>query len=827
MRISTDRAFAARLTVALCVLAGCLLCWGSARALAAGAPTIEGESFSDVGSGSAVLSAQINPRGSSATYYFEYGTSEAYGSSTAEASLGAGEGAVTAPAQLTGLTAGTPYHFRVVTSNETGIERGVDMTFNTLALGLLGLPDGRAFERVTPVENEAADVYVPAAFSLATFALSEGNLTEKPFQAAADGDAVAYPGAPTAGGIGTGGPEWGNEYLATRSAGGGWTQVNIQPGGYFHAVYQAFSSDLSVGFLSSPSETGLEDGLPPLASEAPGEGYKVLYARSSSDGSYQPFFTKAATLHRSAEELGVYNAGESKLGAGKPPVYAGSSADLNERLFEINDALTAPAVEGASEEENDLYMSVGGRLSLVNVLPDGSSEAGATFGASQLEIREKNENPDFSHVISADGSRVFWTDLRTGDLYMREDPTESSARTVQISEGGRFWTATADGSKVFFTKGNLYQYEVESGRTTDLTPGVEIAGVVGASENGEYIYYADTGGNLKLWHDGSSTSIATLSGYDGESAGPYSSEYAKRGDWQPGLGSRTAEVTPDGRGVVFMSDQSLKAVGYPDGYPNDELFEVYVYEAEGNQLFCASCNPSGEPPQSNAETTAGQHPTAAFLPISYSDTYTPRWISEGGGRVFFDSAEPLVPQDTNGKQDVYEWERDGVGSCQETDGCIYLLSGGTGGSASWLLDASATGNDVFIISRTELVPGDPYDSFDVYDARVEGVQPLAPPACSGTGCQGVPPAPPIFATPASVTFNGVGNFPPPLGTAGSGKGSRIKVLTRAQKLAGALKACRKQHRQKRTVCETRARKRYAATDELRGDEKSARDGEGR
>jgi hypothetical protein len=25
----------------------------------------------------------------------------------------------------------------------------------------------------------------------------------------------------------------------------------------------------------------------------------------------------------------------------------------------------------------------------------------------------------------------------------------------------------------------------------------------------------------------------------------------------------------------------------------------------------------------------------------------------------------------------------------------------------------------------------------------------------------VPPTPPIFATPASVTFNGIGNFPPP------------------------------------------------------------------
>ena len=41
---------------------------------------------------------------------------------------------------------------------------------------------------------------------------------------------------------------------------------------------------------------------------------------------------------------------------------------------------------------------------------------------------------------------------------------------------------------------------------------------------------------------------------------------------------------------------------------------------------------------------------------------------------------------------------------------------------------------------------------------------VLPPArrsgCSGTGCQGVPPAPPIFATPASATFTGVRNLAP-------------------------------------------------------------------
>lgn len=141
-----------------------------------------------------------------------------------------------------------------------------------------------------------------------------------------------------------------------------------------------------------------------------------------------------------------------------------------------------------------------------------------------------------------------------------------------------------------------------------------------------------------------------------------------------------------------------------------------------------------------------------------------RWISADGGRVFFMSPLALVPQDTNGNNDVYEWERPGVGSCPgggSPEGCLYLLSGGTSRDQSLFLDASESGDDVFIDTRAKLVGSDEDDLFDVYDVRVGGYTPPAPPACTGTGCQGVPGALPIFATPSSVTFEGVGNFAAP------------------------------------------------------------------
>ena len=119
--------------------------------------------------------------------------------------------------------------------------------------------------------------------------------------------------------------------------------------------------------------------------------------------------------------------------------------------------------------------------------------------------------------------------------------------------------------------------------------------------------------------------------------------------------------------------------------------------------------------------------------------------------MFFDSVEPLVPADTNGKQDVYEWERyepesktdsctnageSASETCEAEKGCVYLLSGGTSTDASFLIDASANGDDVFIATRAQLVPQDQNDNVNLFDARVGGVQPLAAAGVLGDGLPG-------------------------------------------------------------------------------------------
>jgi Tol biopolymer transport system component len=620
------------------------------------------------------------------------------------------------------------------------------------------LPDDRIYEMVSPAENNNADIYVPEGSLVGSASVTHGEtVTERPFQASTDGDAVVYAGDPSFEGNGSGGEDRGNEYLSTRAVGGDWDTQNLDRLDYLTTDYEAFSPDLSLGILS---EGGTYDSeLPPLAQEGLSK-YRDLYERTNNDGSFRSLFATLPpmTPHLPPIEFGFKESGAGSLHAvEEPPLYAGASADFSNILFEVDDALTPEAVYPAA---NDLYVynTDEGRTRSVNVLPEsegGEPAPEASFGSyppnadsSPLGCNLFRPNrPDFSHVISSNGSRIFWTDMKTGDLYVRENAANPDAKTVLVSEGGAFWTANSEGSEAFFTKnGDLYEFDVDTEQTIDLAPGGEVQGVVGASEDGSYIYFVADGKlaagaeqgqpNLYLSHEGETSFIATLSPADDE----YESFCYYTGDWRPTIGDRTAEVTPNGHDVVFdHDDQGTR--------------EVYVYDAESSQLTCVSCLPTGGPPSGMSYLPAGGR---------HDVTQQPRWISEDGSRVFFDSTSALVPRDTNGVLDVYEWERVNSGSCRDATGCIYLLSGGTNPDGSYFIDASSTGDDAFFVTRAQLVAQDSNDNYNIYDVHVGGVLPPSEAQCTGTGCQGAPLPPPVFEAPASATFDGVGNFPPPV-----------------------------------------------------------------
>jgi Fibronectin type III domain len=822
-----------RIPAVLVVLVGSLSLL-SVSAWAAGVPVVSEEAVSSIGTRSVTVSMRVDPEGVSSTYYVEYGSSVSYGLKTAELGVGAGVSPVVVSVSLTGLQPGTAYHFRFVAVNAEGVVPGVDVVFTTYPSSLGGLPDGRVYEQVSHFGTASAEANWPGS-RVPDAGLFDNTL---PYEASVDGDAVTFVGTPSTGGSGRAG-KYGNQYLASRAPQGGWSQVNIGPLGDLETYYEGFSNDLSMGFLRINS-------VPPpfVATEQPVEqldvtvaeaenSFRVLYEHAIGEADYRPLFTIPPKHHiKSGNPLSftqnqyqqistaglsadsshvVFNANDALLGgegklekellsqaekelaetdeAGK--LHNESEVESEGKVLEgkaLEKSLEALAIAG-HDSNNELYVADGGGLSLVNVSAEGGLVPGASFGGS--------------HGVSADGSRVFWTDVSTGEVFVREDASGTVPSTVRVSLGSaEFWTASMDGRYAYYTEaGKLWRFNVDTGVRVELA-GSEgaVQGVVGTNEtgeDGEFVYFV---AQEALPSQENSAKQTAVKGEDNLYVVEPDPEHAGQSrilfigalssgdgsDWESSPGGRTAYLTPDGHALMFMSSMNLTGGSYAD----EGADEAYVFDADGSSLVCASCRAQA---------------SGASVPNSSGGLSTHRWISEDGNRVFFDSEAPLVSRDVNGLEDVYEWERDGTEGCVESTGCVFLISAGVEGPAG-LVDASKSGNDVFFTALQRLVPEGQDEQVEVYDARVDGVPPVAPPECSGTGCQGAPAPAPIFATPSSVTFNGVGNFPPPVPTV-----SKTKSLTRSQKLARALKACRQKHDKKaRSVCKSRARKLYGA-----------------
>jgi hypothetical protein len=816
-------------------------------------PAITEQVPMSVNSSEATLSAQIDSMGLPTSYKIEYGVAEPYASSS-EAHLPAAEGPVGVLAHLTGLTAKAIYHFRFIAESALGRTAGAEETFATDGAGAPSasfLPDDREYELVSPSPGDQ-EVYVPLTPVENELGHASDVYSNYPYQASSDGAAVAFVDEATRSGSGTGHhvQGLGDQWLATRdTATGGWSAADIaQPLTSEETQYVAFSSNLSVGFVKSSVADQLAAGVPAKCRD--------IYAR---------------TLNPSVEvnrPLYTSNLTEQFCGAPAEPVFAGASIDATRAYFQTAAALTPGSVEAAGGLESyNLYESADEQTIAVNLLPDGDPVPDAVFGGPGLG--EPGED-DLSNAISSDGSRAFWTDLETGVIYSREDQT----RTLQISAGSsaaQYWTATPNGQDVFYTEGGkLYRFNyarfeasvnpepqaLEEAREVLAGEGLahenaSVHGVIGSSEDGSRLYFvaggvlADNengsgeratlgtcrvasepgetnleenvgnlqgdGCNLYVLHVGTAPRfVATLAPKDDNVPVTSASGGGQAaGDWRPDVAGRTAEVSADGAHLVFESRQRL--TGYPNGGSSsaEREVEIFVYRDEGGgSLSCVSCNQTGAAPTIFAE----RHGGGTSIPPSRSSTVARHWMNGAGTRVLFQTSQGLVPQDTNGLQDVYEWEQTGTGTCGQAGGCVFLVSSGTSSGNSYLVDASPGGGDVFFATRAELVSGAGDQKMELYDAhQCSEAAPCvhrASLACTGTGCQGVPPAPPAFATPSSATFSGLGNFPPPTPIT-------RKRLTAAQlntkAFARALKACRrKRNRHTRAACENQARRRFGA-----------------
>jgi hypothetical protein len=174
--------------------------------------------------------------------------------------------------------------------------------------------------------------------------------------------------------------------------------------------------------------------------------------------------------------------------------------------------------------------------------------------------------------------------------------------------------------------------------------------------------------------------------------------------------------------------------------------ELYLYRADTGRIICVSCNPE-------TDVATGE----ALTDVKFANNYNPPMqhlshaISDDGRYVFFTSGEALVPEDTNGNYDAYEYDT-------QTES-LHLISNGTDGQGAVFLDASPDGRNAFIATTQQLVGWDTDNNADIYDARVNGGFPEpvpVPTSCQGEAClPSSPPAPsaPAIASPAPKPGN--------------------------------------------------------------------------
>jgi Fibronectin type III domain len=81
----------------------------------------------------AALNGVDNPAGQATSYYFEYGPTSNYGYQTSPQSAGNGTADLLAGTEVSGLSSGTTFHYRLVAVNAGGTGLGTDETFTTLS----------------------------------------------------------------------------------------------------------------------------------------------------------------------------------------------------------------------------------------------------------------------------------------------------------------------------------------------------------------------------------------------------------------------------------------------------------------------------------------------------------------------------------------------------------------------------------------------------------------------------------------------------------------------------------------------------------------------
>lgn len=665
------------------------------------------------------------------------------------------------------------------------------------------LPDCRAYEMVSPVDMN-------------------GNGLEVTFNVRDDGERLIY-GTINAFGEDAKSSITG-KWIATRGP-GGWTSTSLNPPSlgrapspYDQPLVVGVAGDLSSAVLGTSYPFDLRDQAPFGGFSTPGDGdlYRVSPGPIAEWISHGPTLPDTTTISRS---LGGASADLSRVFfEAKEPLTAETAGSTASNLFERHgdDLVTVNVDESGT------------------LIPGGAAIGRAqskvvTFFASQI----RQGHADDPTAVSADGRVAYFTaplapTSAKRQLYARVD----GATTVHVSRcqfgacagegapsGALFLVASKDGgTMLFFSQdrliegapegGGIYSFDLGTESVSFLTP---MKGTLSAATPDLSTLYLCESRVLSAFQEGEkrlaapvpncrtperTSTTAGVTGITGQgepqstpnsgyvfttTAGP--KDVAKgeaqvaKGEAQVASGEAmiangetvAGEIQIRNGNLEIANGKATIAQGEAFPYENAGFSVVYLYDNATGTRRCISCRPDGSAPEGNSSFTVGIY---GFRNSPYDFGAAVRNLTDDGRRVVFASADQLVPGDINGNLDVYEWERNGTGTCtaasstysSASDGCVFLISSGTDLGGAILQGMSADGEDIFFSSNLPLVPVNTGTELQLFNARAGGglaAQHASPqPGCEGEGCRGPAPAPPAVPQATTSSYSGEGNAKP-------------------------------------------------------------------
>jgi len=762
----------------------------------AGPPQVTASAATGIADTEATLRAEVFPEQHPATYRFEYGTTTAYGTS-----VPADEGEIgTAPAgvaqTLTGLTADTTYHFRVVASNGIGAPTiSADQSFTTsrapegatpcpnegerressvdpvsLAPYSTQLSECRAFELVTPA-IKGADNLIPGVGS------DYVNPESSSILRGAGVESISSDGSPLlissltslgTGSIGADAEQNATQYEVVRQQ-GGWATTALSPP---PSELRGAKEELANPFDAS-------EGIWAAATPSQAENVGSFYRRGA-DGEFTAI---GPVAHFSSSEA------ELKIGRETDRV-VGASKSLEDVVFQLDSA--------PGGDPTPLWPG------------DGTVTRGTQLTASLYEYfgalpRGQGGHADEPQLVGLDNANRQITECGTGlggDVGEAANP----ARTG-ISAGGStvVFTAQAGGCVPNATGPIVKQVYARIGSPGSQTT-VDVAGTSGcgmstscnltepvtydgASESGAKVFF--TTAQPLLPGDSDTSNNIYECELPGDAAAPpvASGEFVNACPDLRGVSTTGTSGSANVKSVVAISASGSHVYFIASGVLTDETNSqgrgaeggkdnLYVWEAPsgaepaGHIGFIATLS---EASLKEAQTTpSGQYlvfttPADITLDDSSSVSQAFRYDAQSGELVRVSVGQDGFNNDGNTSTDPATLANGSLGRVtmsadgaevvfQSSDALTQQVQGGINNTYEWregqvmlisdgsdatpnngevprigLIGMDSSGTDIYFVTADRLVGQDVDEDSDVYDARIDGGFPAPAPEASCSG----------------------------------------------------------------------------------------------